>query len=261
MVERIQKLNMKKNSKILFDCISKELQYKGEINEPLDYSVKFVSLQSMSELEQCDVESKNATTRLTNAQADELYFNMGVVDASEIRETLKQGEDFTISDTLNDDGITQLVPDVSNLNVGTIDQDDNSQGLEAAAIIVVKDGSVLTGLRVEPYGDGHLMCGPGGHIEPGENLARAAIREAYEEFGITCKNLVPVGICYKSSEDYCDTMIYLCTEWDGVPIADDDEMYNVEWVPIDKLDTYPLFPPFKESVDLLMQVIGGADDG
>ena len=58
---------------------------------------------------------------------------------------------------------------------------------------VISDGKVLSGTRHNDFGYG-LVCGPGGHVEPGETPTQAAFRETEEEFGISPKELIPLGL-------------------------------------------------------------------
>lgn len=116
-------------------------------------------------------------------------------------------------------------------------------------VLVVRDGKILTGIRNDKHSRGQI-CGPGGHIEAGETPEEAAVREAYEEFGIECKNLKPIGEM-KTGNGYCDSAVFLCTEFDGEPETDEEEMTGAQWRTIEELEGENLFPPFSQSLKLL----------
>lgn len=112
-----------------------------------------------------------------------------------------------------------------------------------------KDGRLLVGTRLDGKHAGQI-CGAGGHIENGETPSQAAVREAREEFGIECRNLKELG--YKDSGSaYGQSCIFLCTEWDGEPSTDEEEMTALEWLTPAELKDRKLFRPFEESLKFL----------
>lgn len=117
--------------------------------------------------------------------------------------------------------------------------------LKGCGVLVVRNGKILTGTRIERSSRGKI-CGPGGHIEEGEAPEAAAKREAWEEFGITCQELIPLGTLKDGS-----SAIFLCTKFTGTPEADGKEMKEATWSTIDELREEDLFRPFEESLDLL----------
>lgn len=123
--------------------------------------------------------------------------------------------------------------------------------LIGCGVLVVQDGKILSGTRIERGGRGKI-CGPGGHIEPGEAPEEAAKREAWEEFGITCEELTPLGTLKDGS-----SAIFLCTKFSGTPETDEEEMTEPEWRTIDELREENLFRPFAESLEFLDQVEKG----
>lgn len=119
---------------------------------------------------------------------------------------------------------------------------------KGCGVLVVQDGKILSGTRIERNSRGQI-CGPGGHIEEGETPAQAAKREAREEFGIKCQELTPLGTLKDGS-----SAIFLCTKFTGTPETDDEEMTDMKWRTIDELREENLFRPFAESLDMLDQV-------
>ena len=117
--------------------------------------------------------------------------------------------------------------------------------LIGCGVLVVQDGKILSGTRIERGGRGKI-CGPGGHIEPGETPEEAAKREAWEEFGITCQDLTPLGTLKDGS-----SAIFMCTKFSGTPETDEEEMTEPKWRTIDELSQEDLFVPFEQSLALL----------
>lgn len=117
----------------------------------------------------------------------------------------------------------------------------------AAAVIIIKDGKILCASRRNNEG----VCGPGGHIEEGEEPEDTAIREAMEEFNIVPLNLQPLGEYKGSVGSYLPSMVYWTDQFSGTPEADCDEMLNEQWMSIGELRSKLLYPPFESSLDML----------
>lgn len=117
--------------------------------------------------------------------------------------------------------------------------------LAGCGVIVMQDGKILAGTRIERGGRGKI-CGPGGHIEEGETPEEAAKREAMEEFGITCENLTDLGTLPNGT-----SAIFLCTEFSGTPKTDEKEMTEPQWHTIEELQAAELYAPFEQSLALL----------
>lgn len=140
--------------------------------------------------------------------------------------------------------------DVTN-NSTTGDSNADSVGV----LVVSRDG-ILVGTRKNGDAVG-TIGGPGGHVEPGETLAAAAIRETQEEFGITPRNLIQIGLGVKSPNGH-RPMIYLCTEYDGTPKCDDNEMTHPVFRKFEDLENASnLFEAFKNSLKIAKESIYG----
>lgn len=122
---------------------------------------------------------------------------------------------------------------------------EKSDGPTGCGVLVVRDGKVLTGTRVERASRGQI-CGPGGHIEAGETPEDAAVREAYEEFGIICRDLKPIGTIPDGT-----SAIFMCSDFSGTPRTDEKEMTNVQWKSPEEIEETGTFPPFWQSLKLL----------
>lgn len=120
-------------------------------------------------------------------------------------------------------------------------------------VIVIKDGKVLIGTRT----DNGLICGAGGHIQAGEKVQEAAARELQEEFGIKDNKLYQLGAIQDPEGKWKPSMVFLCTDYEGEPKADEEEMKDARFAGIDELEEMSnLFPCFAASLVLLMDKLG-----
>ena len=170
-------------------------------------------------------------------------------DKQEEQQQDEQGET-EIKDSAGDDPAKKVITVIRKR--GNVDRQDDGEHTDSSGsvgVLVIQDGKVLTGCRSESG----QMCGPGGHIEPGETPAAAAIRETQEEFGITPMNLIPMGQIEGLADEYGKPFQFLCTEFDGEPDCSSDEMFAPVWVvpsePYVMFDN--MFPPFAESLKML----------
>lgn len=138
---------------------------------------------------------------------------------------------------------------------------------ESVGVLVISDGKVLSGTRHNDFGYG-LVCGPGGHVEPGETPAQAAFRETEEEFGISPKELIPLGLGPYEPDTGLRPHLYLCTDYDGEPNCLDLEMTGAKFRTLEELDELAasMFQPFADGLKILKTCIDtalffGDDDG
>ena len=128
-------------------------------------------------------------------------------------------------------------------------------------VLVVSQGKVLSGTRKTEFGHG-LICGPGGHIKEGESPKQAAFREAEEEFGISPKELIPLGRGPMEPDTGIQPYIFLCTEYEGEPNCVDGDMADPQFRTLEEIEllTPSLFQPFADDVKLLKAVLRGERD-
>jgi len=91
----------------------------------------------------------------------------------------------------------------------------------------------------------------GGHVEPGETIAEASIREAKEETGLDCKQIYPEfkwyeeGILEGEGSPYTRNIHYLCFPIimkvvGGELNIDANELKAIKWVSMSKVLDEPL---------------------
>lgn len=145
---------------------------------------------------------------------------------------------------------------------GTINRPKDSVG-----VLVISNGRVLSGTRHNDFGYG-LVCGPGGHVEPGETPVQAAFRETEEEFGISPKELIPLGRGPLEPDTGLRPHLFLCTDYEGEPDCLDLEMSGAKFRTLEELDELAasMFQPFADGLKILKTCIDtalffGDDDG
>lgn len=130
---------------------------------------------------------------------------------------------------------------------------------ESVGVLVISNGRVLSGTRHNDFGYG-LVCGPGGHVEPGETPAQAAFRETEEEFGISPKELIPLGRGPYEPDTGLRPHLFLCTDYEGEPDCLDLEMTGAKFRTLAELDELAasMFQPFADGLKILKTCIDTA---
>ncbi len=112
--------------------------------------------------------------------------------------------------------------------------------------MLLRDGEqVLLGLRQGTgYADGEWATMPSGHLEEGESVIDAGIREALEELGIIVDRLEVVHVMHHRNPGGTARIGFflLAAEWRGTPVnLEPDKCANIAWFPVTELpvDTNP----------------------
>ena len=145
-----------------------------------------------------------------------------------------------------------------------VNNEDGAGGIinrpkESVGVLVISNGRVLSGTRHNDFGYG-LVCGPGGHVEPGETPAQAAFRETEEEFGISPKELIPLGRGPYEPDTGLRPHLFLCTDYEGEPDCLDLEMAGAKFRTLAELDELAasMFQPFADGLKILKTCIDTA---
>ena len=105
-------------------------------------------------------------------------------------------------------------------------------------ILFPKDGKVLLLRRANTgYEDGNYSV-VAGHIEGGETIIQAAIREIKEEAGVdvSVDDLYVVGVMHRKEDDERIDFFLVVEDWQGDLInAEPDKCDDIQWFPIDNL--------------------------
>ncbi|HZK05009.1 MAG TPA: NUDIX domain-containing protein [Actinomycetaceae bacterium] len=128
------------------------------------------------------------------------------------------------------------------------------QLVPAAYVYLRRGGEVLLQLRAGTgYMDGHWAAAAAGHVEAGESVVEAAIREVAEELGVVVAegDLTPLTSLHRTDgtadpiEQRVDWM-FAATRWDGEPVAlEQAKNDGIAWF---SLDALPLMPPHERYV-------------
>lgn len=135
---------------------------------------------------------------------------------------------------------------------GRHDHDTDS----SVGVLVVKDGQILCGIRGRTGCPG-MICGPGGHVKEGETYEQAAVRETEEEFGIRPKELLQIGYGPVEADTGAAPALFLCTDYDGTIVTDDNEMMFARFMDMNQLlvliESGVAFQPFADSLGILLK--------
>lgn len=254
MVDGIRNRMIKRNLNTVLDVISHAGRFQGKLTEVPKLNPTFNPLWNLTEQEQVNIDKLKADTALVKAQTAEIYVNMQALDPSEVRRGLAKTEEFIVEELL-DDSMDTNPDDLDDwLNAASAPA-INADGEFTAAAAIVTDGERIL---IADRTDGKGVCGPGGSREDSETPLQTVMREAREEFGIDLISPRVIG-----QTDYLgqSPVFFICSEFAGITKADGVEMTNARFVPIPELFKLKLFPPFEESLQMLVSGAKGDDDG
>jgi len=118
------------------------------------------------------------------------------------------------------------------------------QVVPAAYLLMRRENEVLLQLRQNTgYRDGYWAAAAAGHVEAGESVYDAALREAREELGIELARgaLAPLCAMHRTHGngrpvDERVDFFFTCTEWAGDPrLMETDKAADLRWFQLDQL--------------------------
>ena len=129
---------------------------------------------------------------------------------------------------------------------------DRSERVELTVLCLVRDGDRIL---VEDRQRGGSWCGyvmPGGHVEPGESFTEAAIRECYEETGITMLEPRLCGVKqFPRGGDGMRYIVFFFVTDHFIGECRDSEEGRVAWMDRETLRRSPCVPDFFEMLDVM----------
>jgi 8-oxo-dGTP pyrophosphatase MutT (NUDIX family) len=110
------------------------------------------------------------------------------------------------------------------------------------------------------YMDGHWAAAAAGHVEAGESVLAAAVREADEELGVTIDpvDLAPLCAMHRTSAPHGPVdervdFFFECRRWTGEPrTVEADKSVALRWFDLDALPE-PVVPHERQVLDALVR--------
>ena len=133
------------------------------------------------------------------------------------------------------------------------------QVVPAAYVVLQRPGQVLLQLRSGTgYRDGHWACAAAGHVEAGESVVEAAVREAREEIDVRIApaDLVPLCAMHRThgngrAVDERVDFFFTCTRFEGSPrLLEQHKSAGLDWFDLAALPD-PVVPHERRVLDLL----------
>lgn len=115
--------------------------------------------------------------------------------------------------------------------------------IPAAYVFLVDGRRVLLQRRANTgYYDGWWAAAAAGHVDPGESVLDAAVRETAEELGVTiaADDLEPLTAMHRTAPtgspiDQRLDVFFACARWSGIPALQEDTATDLAWFDLDAL--------------------------
>ena len=116
--------------------------------------------------------------------------------------------------------------------------------------LIYQDQRILLQNRVKQDWVGYTL--PGGHVEPGESVVDACIREMKEETGLTVSNVKLCGIKqFPDGENRYIVFLFKTDTFEGELRSSEEG--KMEWVELDQLDRYHTVSDLRELLDVMLR--------
>lgn len=229
-------------------------EVRASLEESDDFDLDDISnMQSMAG--EFDDDDMNVAAAIDMEEEQRTAKDEGQEQELELAQAIDmESSEITAKDAEQDDSELEIAQAIEINEKDTADQQDDIEA--GCGVLIIKNGLILVGDR----SDGDGVCGPGGHLRKGEDPADAACREAMEEFGIVPEQILPLGDYKPESSKYEPSQIFLADSYTGEIVSNDGEMKNLRFEEPEKLLGEKLFPPFRESLNVLMEQLGNCDE-
>ena len=113
-------------------------------------------------------------------------------------------------------------------------------------LVMVSDdeGRILVQDRLDPGWPG--ICLPGGHVEPGESFTAAAVRETFEETGLTIEDPRLCGVKQFQTHDNARYVVFFYKASRYTGTLRSSEEGEVFWVRREELKNYTMVEDFSD---------------
>ena len=116
--------------------------------------------------------------------------------------------------------------------------------------MIYRDGEVLLQNRVKKDWQGYAL--PGGHVEPGESIVDAVVREMKEETGLTISAPRLCGVKqFPIDGGRYLVFLFRTDRFDGVLRSSEEG--KMEWIPRNRLGAYPCVEDLEELLQVCEQ--------
>lgn len=116
--------------------------------------------------------------------------------------------------------------------------------------LVQRGNEILLQNRVKKDWDGFTL--PGGHVEPGESIVDACVREMKEETGLTVSNLKLCGVKQFPDKGHRYLVFLFKTDSFEGELRSSSEG-KMEWISMDDLDEYNTVSDLKELLSVMLR--------